>query len=621
MKRPLPLTLVTLALVACSQPGPSSGSAPPGNYDDVDGTWTLPPSLSSQALTAGPNTLYYERALLATSGWGPIETDRSNGEQVAGDGRTLTLNGATFAQGYGVHAPSELKYSLTSTDGSACVRFQAQVGIDDEVGTRGSAAFQVWGDGVKLYDSGVMTGANGARSVDVDISGRGTLRMVVTDGGDGKSYDHADWIRPVITCAAVAPLKARTVTVPASMRSAPFDQTRTLNVPAGSRVAVVARVPGARFLLTLPNGDLLVSQPSQGQVIRLPSGPTPADAKTASVLLSGLSSPHDLVLSTQGTTTYLYVSETNRVRRYPLRNGVPDAVAGETIVAGLPDASLPELRGSYGHALKNIAVDGSTLYVSIASATNADPADLAATPKRGAVYTYPANTLNQTATAGSLYAQGIRNAEGLAVAPGTRDLWVAVNNRDNIAYPYHRDFDGDGSDDYGKVLQGYVDNHPPEELIRVRNGGHYGWPFCNPNPDGGLLNMPFDRDVQTNADGSRLNCDTADRVTVGMPAHSAPLGLTFWTGPNVPGAYVGGAVVGQHGSWNRTSFSGHKFAFFPKTVDGLGTERDLVTGFVTDPVNKVRWGRPVDAAVAPDGGLYLSDDYSGTVYHLSPPSP
>ncbi|GBF08159.1 glucose/sorbosone dehydrogenase-like protein [Deinococcus aerius] len=445
--------------------------------------------------------------------------------------------------------------------------------------------------------------------------------MVVTDGGNGKSYDHADWIRPTITCTAGAALTPQTVSVPSSMRSAPFDQTRTLNVPAGSRISVVARVPGARFLLTLPNGDLLVSQPGQGKVLRLQSGAAPADPKTASTLLSGLKQPHDLVLSTQGGQAYLYVSETNRVSRYPLRNGVPDPAAGQTIVGNLPDASLPELRGSYGHALKNIAIDGSTLYVSIASATNADPADLAATPKRGAIYTYSATTPNQNGTAGTLYAQGIRNAEGLAIAPGTRDLWVAVNNRDNIAYPFHRDFDGDGSDDYGKVIPAYVDNHPPEELIRVRSGGNYGWPFCNPNPDNGVLNMPFDRDVQNNADGSRLNCDTADRVTVGMPAHSAPLGLTFWTGTGVPAAYAGGAVVGQHGSWNRTSFSGHKFVLFPKTADGLGPERDLVTGFVTDPVNKVRWGRPVDAAVAPGGGLYLSDDFSGSVYYLSPPSP
>lgn len=619
MKRMFPLTLVTLALAACSQPTePASGGE---NYDAVDGGWTQPPALTAQVLTAGENTLSFERAQLAVNGWGPIEVNRSNGERAAGDGRALTLNGVTFPQGYGVHAPGELRYGLASADGSACTRFRALVGVDDEVGARGSAAFQVWGDDALLFDSGVMTGRSETRVVDVNLTGRRTLRLVVTDGGNGKSYDHADWVVPKITCRAGAALVPQAVTVPAALRSAPFDQTRTLNVPAGSRVSVVARVAGARFLLPLPNGDLLVSQPGQGNVVRLRPGAGPGDAKTASVLLGGLKSPHDLVLSAQGGTAYLYVSETNRVRRYPLRGGVPDAGAGQTIVTGLPDASLPELRGNYGHALKNIAVEGGSLYVSVASATNADPADLAATPKRGAVYVYDANTPEQAGPAGRLYAQGIRNAEGLAFAPGTRDLWVAVNNRDNVAYPFHRDFDGDGGDDYGRVIPAYVDDHPPEELIRVRDGGNYGWPFCNPNPDGGRLNMPFDRDVQTNPDGGRLDCGRADRVTVGMPAHAAPLGLTFWSGPNVPAPYAGGAVVGQHGSWNRTSFSGHKFVFFPAGGGTLGEERDLVTGFVTDAVNKVRWGRPVDAAVAPDGGLYLSDDLSGTVYHLTPPSP
>ncbi|ADV67613.1 PQQ-dependent sugar dehydrogenase [Deinococcus maricopensis] len=409
-------------------------------------------------------------------------------------------------------------------------------------------------------------------------------------------------------------LAPTTVTVPEGLRSAPFNVPRTLNVPSGSRVRVLARVPGARFLLVLPNGDVLVSQPGAGQVARIPAGggaPTP--------LLTNLRKPHDLVLATRGGTTYLYVSETHRVARYPLVNGIPNASAAQVIVANLPDASTPELKGAYGHELKNIALDGDTLYVAIASATNADPADLAGTPKRGAVYAYNADTPAQDGPAGRLVAQGLRNAEGLAIQPGTRDLWVAVNNRDNVAFPRHADIDGDGSDDYGKVLQGFVDNYPPEELIRVRDGGNYGWPFCNPNPDGGWLNMPLERDVQTNADGSRLDCSSADRVTVGMTAHAAPLGLTFWTGASVPAPFQGAAVVGQHGSWNRTSFSGHAFVLFPNTAGGLGPARDLVTGFVTDAVNKVRWGRPVDAAVAPDGGLYLSDDLSGTVYHLQLP--
>ena len=140
---------------------------------------------------------------------------------------------------------------------------------------------------------------------------------------------------------------------------------------------------------------------------------------------------------------------------------------------------------------------------------------------------------------------------------------VVINNRDNIAYPFHNDWNGDGSDDYGKVMQTYVDNHPPDEFTRVRDGGNYGWPFCNPNPDSpsGMNDMPFDRDVQQNPDGTRLDCNTADRINKGIQAHSAPLGLTFLQGTNAPAAYRDGAVVPLHGSWNRSPH-GYKVVVF-----------------------------------------------------------
>ncbi len=64
------------------------------------------------------------------------------------------------AKGYGVHAPSKLKYSLAGTDNAKCVRFKAQIGLDDEVGSKGSAVFQIWGDTEKLFDSGLMTGTS-----------------------------------------------------------------------------------------------------------------------------------------------------------------------------------------------------------------------------------------------------------------------------------------------------------------------------------------------------------------------------------------------------------------------------------------------------------------------------
>ncbi|MFC5850265.1 NPCBM/NEW2 domain-containing protein, partial [Deinococcus petrolearius] len=171
-------------------------------YDGQDHSWSSEATaggatLSPLALTAGANSLSAQPWTSASSAWGPAEVNRSNGEKNAGDGRTLTLAGQTYAQGFGTHAGSSLSFAL----GGQCSTFTAQVGVDDEVGNRGSVVFQVYGDDVKLYDSGTVTGAGATRSVQVDVSGRQTLRLVATDAGDGISYDHADWVTPVLTCS------------------------------------------------------------------------------------------------------------------------------------------------------------------------------------------------------------------------------------------------------------------------------------------------------------------------------------------------------------------------------------------------------------------------------------
>lgn len=124
----------------------------------------------------------------AVNGWGPVERDRSNGETAAHDGRTLTIRRQTFAKGLGVHAPSEIVYYL----GGKAAKFMAVVGVDDEA-RPGSVVFQVWGDGRKLYDSGVLKGSSSPQPVEADVRGVAELRLVVTDGGDGVNYDHADW--------------------------------------------------------------------------------------------------------------------------------------------------------------------------------------------------------------------------------------------------------------------------------------------------------------------------------------------------------------------------------------------------------------------------------------------
>jgi glucose/arabinose dehydrogenase len=133
----------------------------------------------------------------ATNGWGPVEKDTSNGGSAAGDGRTITLNGTTYAKGLGVHAASDVRYAL----GGDCTRVRADIGVDDEViSTRASVVFQVFADGVRLYDSGVMGVTTATKTVDVDISGRSVLQLVVTDGGDGINSDHADWADARVEC-------------------------------------------------------------------------------------------------------------------------------------------------------------------------------------------------------------------------------------------------------------------------------------------------------------------------------------------------------------------------------------------------------------------------------------
>jgi alpha-galactosidase len=145
---------------------------------------------------AGTTQLSDRTALSATNGWGPVELDRSVNSQTAGDGRAITIGGVTYAKGLGTHASSSVTYHLAGR----CTAFTADVGVDDEV-VNGRVVFQVWRDGVKVADSGYVTGADGARSLTADLTGATTLLLAVTDGGDGINSDHADWANPRVTCA------------------------------------------------------------------------------------------------------------------------------------------------------------------------------------------------------------------------------------------------------------------------------------------------------------------------------------------------------------------------------------------------------------------------------------
>ncbi|HVQ94626.1 MAG TPA: gluconolaconase [Mycobacteriales bacterium] len=452
-------------------------------------------------------------------------------------------------------------------------------------------------------------------------SGGGSAAPADPAGTTSSAGSTAPPTDPAAAGGAVGPvrltLRPVPVSVPAALRQAPFDQTRQLSIPVGWRVSVYARVDKARFMAVTPDGNLLVSQPSTGSVQLVRRG---ADGVgQVSQFLTGLRLPHDMVFATDAGQTWLYLAQSDQVRRYPYRTGDLTAQPGQTVVSGLPDASTPELGGAYAHALKNIAFgpDGK-LYVSIGSSCNVCPSDAASTPRRAAIYRY-----NATGGDAELFATGLRNAEGLDFVPNTNDLWAVVNNRDNIAYPFHSDSDGNGSDDYGKVLASYVNNHPPELFVHVRPDAFFGWPFCNPNPDHtpDLRNLPFDRDLETNADG-HVDCGRATRIDQGIQAHSAPLGLTFLGRTKAPAQVRTGVLVALHGSWNRTRRTGYKVVWFGWDAAAARPtpQQDIVTGFVAPSGQTEQvWGRPVDMAVDQDGSILISDDSSGTIYRLTGP--
>jgi glucose/arabinose dehydrogenase/endonuclease YncB( thermonuclease family)/methionine-rich copper-binding protein CopC len=178
-----------------------------GNALAADRVWSFT-TASGNAATTYLSDLNWTRA---DNGWGPVEKDHSNGDDAAGDGHTLTINGTTYSKGLGAHARSEIHYNI----GGVCSAFDASVGIDDEVeadGIVGSVTFQVWADGTKLYEGAVLSSDSAVQIVHVDLSGRDELVLIVTNGGDGNADDHADWAAARVTCSGGGDTTAPIVT-------------------------------------------------------------------------------------------------------------------------------------------------------------------------------------------------------------------------------------------------------------------------------------------------------------------------------------------------------------------------------------------------------------------------
>ncbi|WP_461629977.1 NPCBM/NEW2 domain-containing protein [Labilibaculum euxinus] len=120
----------------------------------------------------------------ATQGYGVPMKNKSL------DGNTMSIAGQTFKRGFATHAVSSL---FVLTEGNAS-EFTAKVGLDDEMkGHEPAVEFEVYGDGNKLWASGVMHIGDSAKVCSVALTGVKKVELVVADGGNGNYYDHANW--------------------------------------------------------------------------------------------------------------------------------------------------------------------------------------------------------------------------------------------------------------------------------------------------------------------------------------------------------------------------------------------------------------------------------------------
>jgi len=370
---------------------------------------------------------------------------------------------------------------------------------------------------------------------------------------------------------------------------------QSLNLPAGWTAEVWANVPGARLAAWTPDGRLLVSNGGGGTVTMLT--PTqPGKAPTASALLTGLNRPQGLAFTPDGTT--LVVGESDRIVAYDYSGG--KATNPRVLVDNLPTS---------GHGAKGVAISGDTVFYSLGSGSNRDASERNQNPERASIW-----RVNLDGSGNEMVARGVRNGMALAIAPdGT--LFSAVNQMDNQPYPFR-----DDSGDYGKEVPEFINENPIEQVTRITDGIDLGWPLCVPDTreTPNLLDIPFVNDPVNNPEGDRLDCSTLPNTMLGLPAHSAPLGLSFTAGTPLESVIGQGALVTVHGSWNRTEPREPSVSFAPWDSESatLGVPVPLVTGFQSDA--GARWGRSVTAVPGGDGSLYVTDDAAGLVYRIAP---
>ncbi len=351
--------------------------------------------------------------------------------------------------------------------------------------------------------------------------------------------------------------------------------------PRGFKVELYAGgLERPRLIRTAPNGDVFVAESYAGRVLVLRGIDNSGKAEQKQIFAEGLNRPFGIAFYPPGQTPeWVYIANTDSIVRLPYRNGDVKARDASQTIAHLPSGAGH--LGGGGHWTRDVAfsADGKKMFVSIGSYSNDDDTDNNARERNRA----DVLEFNPDGSGERVYAYGIRNAVGIAIQPGSGQLWASVNERDDLG-----------------------DDLPPDYITHVQAGGFYGWPwfYIGGHPD------PRHAGKHT---------ELKDKVVVPdvlLQPHIASLEMTFYEGAQFPAEYRGNIFATEHGSWNRGKRAGYEVIRVPlKNGRATGEYEDFVTGFVTSEGQV--WGRPVGVAVAKDGSLLISDDGSGSIWRVS----
>jgi glucose/arabinose dehydrogenase len=345
--------------------------------------------------------------------------------------------------------------------------------------------------------------------------------------------------------------------------SAASAEALALQVPPGFHIEEIADVPNARSMVLGDKGTLFVSSQFAGKVHAVTD--VLGEHPEVHLLADNLRIANGIAFADGD----LYVAETGRLLRFAsIESHLDDPGEPEVLADDLPT-------GGKLHSWKYIAFGpDEKLYMSVGA-----PCNICAAPDYGLIL-----RMNRDGTGREVYARGVRNSVGFDWQPETGALWFTDNNRDMLG-----------------------DDTPPGELNRAnRHGLHFGFPFCHgvavvePEPELAALGT----------------CEASEAPVVELPAHSAPLGMTFYQGAMFPDAYQGQILIAEHGSWNRKEKIGYRVSLVKLNESGeqAVSYEPFIEGWLTE--GEVS-GRPVDVLVASDGSLLVSDDKEGKIYRVT----